>query len=130
MEIIKIGAVALTGMLFAVLMRNKNPTAAALTALACTLVIASYMLGAFEDLFSGFSRLLSSGGLDPVFYKSIIKVIGVAYFSEIISGLCRDAGQNAIAAKVEIAGRVFVLTLTLPVVTELMNVIIGALDMI
>lgn len=130
MDIAKIAGVAIIGMLLSVMLRSKNPAAAALVALGSALVMTAMTLGGFESIFSGFSELIEAGGIEPQYYKSVIKVIGVAYFTDIISGLCRDAGEGAVAAKLEIAGRVTVLMLTLPVVTRLMEVIIDALSLI
>lgn len=130
MDIAKIAAVALAGTLMAVLLRTKNPAGAAIVALAAAAVMAAYMLDGFKTVFEGFSALIEAGGIEPDCYKSIIKVIGVAYFTEITAGLCRDAGESAIAAKLEIAGRLGVLALTVPIVAQLMTVIINALALL
>lgn len=130
MDIAKIAAIALSGTLLAVILRQKSPALAALVALAATAVMAGMLLDSFRVIFDGFSALIESGGIDPEYYKSIIKVIGVAYFTEITAGLCRDAGESAIAAKLEIAGRLGVMALTVPIVARLMTVIINALSLL
>ena len=96
MDIAKIAGVAIIGMLLSVMLRSKNPAAAALIALGSALVMTAMTLGGFESIFSGFSELIEAGGIEPQYYKSVIKVIGVAYFTDIISGLCRDAGEGAV----------------------------------
>lgn len=130
MDIAKIAAIALSGTLLAVILRQKSPALAALVALAATAVMAGMLLDSFRVIFDGFSALIESGGIAPEYYKSIIKVIGVAYFTEITAGLCRDAGESAIAAKLEIAGRLGVMALTVPIVARLMTVIINALSLL
>lgn len=130
MDIAKIAAVAVTGTLLATLLRSKNPMFAALIALGCAVVMAVSTLSSLGEIFTGFQTLFESGGIDPTYYKNVIKVIGVAYFTEITSSLCRDAGESAIAAKLDMAGRILVLVLTMPAVTQLMSVIIEALSLI
>ncbi len=129
-DIIKIGAVAICSALLAALLRPKNPLFAALVALAASVIMTFFTLDGFESIFDDFTTLLESGSVDSRYYKSVIKVIAVAYFTEIISALCRDAGENGIAAKLELGGRVSVLILTMPAVTNLLEVIIEALALI
>lgn len=130
MDIAKIAAIAIVGTLLSVLLRGKNPVGAALVALATAGVMAMYTIGGIGAVFDGFGELIRTGGIEPDYYKSVIKVIGVAYFTEISAALCRDAGEGAIAVKLELAGRVAVLVLTLPIVARLMEVIIDALALI
>lgn len=129
-DIAKIGAIAIIATLLVSVLRTKNPTFASLTALAAVILLTFCTLDGFGEIFESFTSLFESGGLDPRYYKSVIKVIAVAYFTEITSSLCRDAGENGIAAKLELGGRVTVLILTIPAVTNLLDVIIEALTLI
>lgn len=130
MEITKITAIAICGVLFSVLLKERNQTSGVCVALATTLIIAGYIIVELRSVASSFSKLLEYGKISAENYKSLIKVIGVAYFTEIGSGICKDAGESAIAAKVDIAGRICILTFTLPVISQLMDVIISALSLI
>jgi stage III sporulation protein AD len=59
-------------------------------------------------------------------YVSVaVKVIGVAYMAELGASVCTDAGESAIAAKIELAGRVMLLVLAMPVLMDLLNIILG-----
>lgn len=129
-DIVKIGAIAICATLLVSLLRPKNPIFAALTALAAAVIMTFFTLDSFGSIFKSFTTLFESGGIDSEYYKSVIKVIAVAYFTEITSALCRDAGENGIAAKLELGGRVSVLILTMPAVTNLLQVIIEALALI
>lgn len=130
MEIAKLASVAITATLLIVVLKDKNPVFALLTALAATVIMAGYTVSELGEIFADFERLFEVGGIDASYGKIIIKVIAVAYFTEITSALCRDAGETAIAQKLDLAGRVAVLILTVPAVSQLMTVIIEALNLI
>lgn len=129
-DIVKIGAIAVCSTLLILILRQKNPLYATLTALAATCIMIFFTLDSFSSIFESFTSLFERGGIDSRYYKSVIKVIAVAYFTEITSALCRDAGENGIATKLELGGRVSVLILTMPAVTNLLEVIIEALALI
>lgn len=130
MDITKIAAIAVISTLLIILLKGKNPLFAAITALATTALMAVYTADGLGEIFISFQKLFETGGIEPVYCKSIIKVIGIAYFTEITSALCRDAGESAIAQKLELAGRVAVIIFTMPVVSQLLDVIIEALNLI
>lgn len=130
MEVAKIAVIAIIATLLIILLKDKNPVFAVLTALTATAVMVIYSIDGLREIFIGFQDLFEAGGIEPQYYKSIIKVIGIAYFTEIISSLCRDAGEAAIAQKLELSGRIAVLMFTMPVVSQLMSVIIEALNLI
>lgn len=56
-----------------------------------------------------------------------IKVTGIAYLAELGAGVCSDAGESAIAAKIELAGRAVILAAAMPVVLDLVNLVLGVM---
>jgi stage III sporulation protein AD len=54
-----------------------------------------------------------------------VKVLGVAYLTELGASVCLDAGESAIAAKIDLAGRVMILVVAAPVLLDLVNIVIG-----
>ncbi|MFR6328499.1 MAG: SpoIIIAC/SpoIIIAD family protein [Eisenbergiella sp.] len=55
----------------------------------------------------------------------MFKVTGITYLCQICAGLCRDAGYQAIAAQVELFGKVTILLAGMPVLLSLMDTITG-----
>ena len=57
------------------------------------------------------------------FFPVIIKVLAVAYVTDFTAQLCRDAGEGAIGSKVELAGKVIIFYLSMPVLTAILELI-------
>lgn len=55
----------------------------------------------------------------------ILRVIGVAYIAEFGAQVCKDAGEGTIAAKIELAGKVIVMAMSVPIVTSFLNVVVA-----
>ena len=93
----------------------------ALTAVAAALVLRAYRpeLGLQIAVAAGVLILVLT--LDEL--QAMLKVIGVAYLAQFASDLCRDAGEGAVAGKVELAGRVLILALCLPVLAAILELI-------
>ena len=65
----------------------------------------------------------SQCGWHSALYLPVCKAVGVAVVVRIAAALCRDAGQSALAAKVEIAGAVLTLSVCLPLFEQVLDLI-------
>lgn len=71
---------------------------------------------------------LSSGintNLDHI--TIILRILGVAYIAEFGSQICKDAGEGAISSKIELAGKVIIMVMAVPIIGSFLNIIVGIL---
>jgi stage III sporulation protein AD len=69
-------------------------------------------------------RLAANANVNLVYVETILKIIGIAYIAEFAAHITRDAGQGAIAAKVELAGKILILAMAVPIITVIIETII------
>ena len=55
----------------------------------------------------------------------VLRVIGIAYLAEFAAQVARDAGEGALAQKVELGGKVLILVLAVPIVGALVHLVLG-----
>lgn len=123
MEILKIAAIALTGVLLAAVMKNVNKEITIYIILATVIIL---FLSIIDKLWEAFRFL--EGIYDKVtygreFFPVIIKILAVAYITDFTSQLCRDSGEGAIGSKVELAGKVIIFYLALPILAAILELI-------
>lgn len=73
------------------------------------------------------NQMAQRSGIDGGYMLIVMKASGIATAVTICSAVCRDAGQSALAVKVEIAGRIAILTVSLPVINTLFDTIAAAM---
>ncbi len=56
-------------------------------------------------------------------YNSHFKSLGICHLTQIASETCKDCGFNSIASKVELAGKIAIVLLTLPMLESLIKTI-------
>lgn len=130
MNIVKISAVAIIAVFLSTLLKRTNPVASICIILTTGVVIIFSVIKELTDIFNNIENLFIIGGIDTESYKNIIKITGVAYFTEITSGLCRDADENSLAVKIEIVGRISIVYFTLPIISNLIDIIKNAILLI
>lgn len=60
-----------------------------------------------------------------IYVETILKIIGIAYIAEFAAQITKDAGQGAIASKIELAGKILILAMAIPILTLLIETIIS-----
>ena len=123
MEIFKIAALGLAGAVLAVFIKNQRAEFAISVSLISAVIIFAMVLPYFKVLIKMFGEISNQVGLSQSYVGLILKVIGIAYAAQFASELCRDAGECAIAAKIELSGKVIIMTLSMPVLYSLLEVV-------
>ncbi|MDD6268158.1 MAG: SpoIIIAC/SpoIIIAD family protein [Clostridium sp.] len=120
-SIVRLAVLAVIGILAALLCRSRNTEFGILISIAICLLIIGFILKGFEQL-ADFLRQLT-GNLNLTYVGVLLKLIGIAYVCEFASGLCKDAGYQAVSAQVEMAGRVAMMIVSIPVMTAIIQTI-------
>lgn len=127
-DIFKIIGVGLVGGILSITVKQYRKEYAVLVGLATVLVILFFTLGTLETAIGQISLITEKSGVDTRYFTAVIKVVGVAYITQFGAEILRDGGEGAIALKVEMAGKVFILGLTIPIVAEFLEVCVNALS--
>lgn len=111
------------------LLKKGSPELGILITMAAVAAAFRILLGEMTGLLAFFEELTAFGGIERELLSPLYKTIGVALVVKIGGGLCRDAGESAMAAAVETAGAVCALLVSLPllrmVLTTLMELMNG-----
>lgn len=89
------------------------------------LLVAGPLLEAVQDI-----RSIGGGaGLDLSDLAILLKITGLSYLCEFGVQLCKDAGEGAIASKVELAGKVTIAAAAMPLVVSLLRSVASILGL-
>ena len=121
LQVIGLGIVAVV--IIAVLKAQKPEIAIQISIIAGILIFFAIAgkLSAVVELLKGYAGKLN---IDTAYMGTLMKIIGIAYITEFGSAVCRDAGESSIASKIEMAGKVVIIALALPIMTSLIETII------
>lgn len=106
---------------------SKMPVLGMMVVLACGCMIFLKVLPQLGEVIRIFTQLADYAALNQVYLVTIFKVLGIAYVSEFAAQICRDAGQNALGCKIEIAAKIGVMVLAIPIMMSVLESIIQIL---
>ncbi len=111
---------ALLSAALAFLIKPLSPRLAIFPPLFCALALLVYALSRYREPLSLLSELAASGGLSDAL-SAILRMLGVGLLTSFTADLCRDLGEGTLASRVELCGRVEILLLCLPFLSELLS---------
>ncbi len=127
MDILRVVALGLIGTVLAVAIRQHRPELALQLSIAVGVAIFIILVPALVELVTFLQDLALRADVDLIYLDLILKIIGVAYITEFGAQVCRDAQESAVASKVEMAGKITILLLAVPIVMAVLNLILGLL---
>ena len=121
MLVFKIIGIGICGTVLALTVKQYRPELAiavpVLSAAAILLLCVPYLSSVLAMLES----IAEESGIDTAYVKIVIKIIGVAYICQFASDICKDAGESSIAGKIELGGKVVIITLSMPIIYGLLE---------
>ena len=123
MEILKIAALALCAVILSVLVKNYKPEFGVYTAIGCSVLILYFLVDSLKYAFSYMAGLYERLDYAKSYFPIIIKVLSIAYITEFTAQLCKDSGETSIASKVELAGKIVIFCVAIPVFISILNLV-------
>jgi stage III sporulation protein AD len=79
------------------------------------------MMGKITAILDVMKELVNRAGINYFFLATVLKILGVAYLGEFASAICSDAGEQAVARKVEFASKIIIAILALPIIVAIIE---------
>lgn len=127
MEMIQIVGLGLMATLLILVIKEQKPMFAFLIAASTGIYIFLFLIGKISGIIAVLEQLAESSGIQMVYLKTILKIIGIAYIAEFGAQIVRDAGQESIASKIELAGKVLIMVLAIPIITIIIETVMKLL---
>ena len=121
MEITALIVLCIITALLALSLRGQRPEFAMLLSLGCGVFVLLNLLGQMKGILSGLERVMAGLSGQSDLTGIILKALGICIVAELGSPCCRDAGEAAIAAKVELAAKTALVLMCMPVFTQLLE---------
>lgn len=124
MEIIQIVGLGFIVTLLILIIRSQRPEIAVQISITLATVIFLLVLAKIEVVLNLFRDLADKASISQMYLNTILKIIGIAYITEFGAQVCRDAGEGAVAGKIEFAGKVLVMVMAIPIIALVLETIV------
>lgn len=127
MELFKIIGIGLITSITALILKQIKPEMAMLVVIAGCLLIFFMLVSMLSEVIDVFNQLVYKTGIDTQLFGTLLKIVGIAYITEFSANICLDSGNSSVADKVLLSGKIVILIMSLPIITNLIDIIVGML---
>ena len=127
-EFIKIIGIGAISVICYMITKPFKPELATFICLVGSCIILISCIDMVFEIISSLSNFVERTGVGSELFAFVLKIVGVGYLTEFSSNLCVDAGNNSIAEKIVFAGKIFIVFLSVPILTKLLDIITGLLS--
>jgi stage III sporulation protein AD len=124
MSIIQLVGIALIACFLSLTLKDQLPQFALVISLIAGVFLFVYAVTNIGRIWDMIELIAKEANMESIYLKTILKMIGVAYLVEMTSQLLVDAGEKSLAGKIEMAGKIFILLMALPILQTLIQTIL------
>ncbi len=124
MEIIKITSFAFVALFLLMIFKEEREDISIFITLITSVIIIFFLLSKINFIFQFLQSIALKANIDAVYLSTVMKILGIAYVASFCSEICKDAGANSIASKVELSGKILILFLAIPILMAVLDAIL------
>ena len=114
MNIVALVGIAIISTILSVMIKKYNPEYAIAISLISGVVIFASVLSRIVPAISQIKELISATGMSAQYGMILFKSLGICFLTQFAADSCKDAGEGALASKVELAGKISIVIIALP----------------
>lgn len=123
MELFKIIGVALITATTSILLKSTKPELSFAVGIAGVIVILIFIMELLQNSINILATLANASGISGGLMKILLKIVGVGYLTEFGAGILSDFGNNSLADKVVLGGKLTILVLSLPILESMLTLV-------
>ena len=128
MDVLKLVGLGVLICIVSIVVKQVKPELAVFVIIIGSAILLINILNSFTSNFATFNTILEKTSINGELFGLLIKIIGVGYLIEFGASICIDSGNSAVADKIILGGKIIIFTMAIPIITSLLNVILGLLE--
>ncbi len=124
MDIFKIISFAFIALFLLIIIRQDKPNFALFISIVASVLILIFLIPNITMIIKLIKDFAFKSNLNFIYMDVVLKVIGISFLATLCSEVCKDAGENALAKNIELAGKILILILSIPILTAVFESII------
>lgn len=126
-EIIKIIGIGLVALVIIIILKQYKPEYAIYVSIIAGILILFFAIEKLTGIIELLQSISNKTYINQQFLGILLKITGIAFLTEFAVSVCSDAGEKAIASKIEIGSKVIIITMSMPIIKSLLELIMEIL---
>ena len=122
-DVVKIIGIGLIALFVIIILRQYKPEFTVYISFIAGILILTCILPKISAIVHMLNSLVSSASINSSFLVLLLKITGVAFLIEFAVSICKDAGETAIATKIDMGGKIVIISMSIPILAGLLETV-------
>ncbi len=123
MDIVKIIGVGLIALIISVIVKQYKPEFSMYISIIAGAIIMFLIIDKISGIITLLTNLSKKTGMNAEYLSILLKITGIAILTEFAVSICKDSGETAIASKIDLGGKVIIISMSIPIISALLEII-------
>lgn len=121
MKIFALIPLCLTALFLILLLKKERPEYSYFISLVVGASLLFYSVKELAPILDTVKSFFLKTNLPVGYIEVLFKALGICYITELGSEICKDAGESAVSTKLELAGKLAVIAISLPLFNDVLS---------
>lgn len=127
MDIVKIIGIAFLALIIIIILKQYKPEFVVYVSIIAGAIILIMSMDKLTGIINLLQNIASKTEINGSFLSILIKITGIAFLTEFAVSICKDAGETAVASKVDMGGKIIIIAISIPIISALLETIVKVL---
>lgn len=127
MDVIKIIGIGIISLILIIITKQYKPEFAIYISLIAGILILTLIIDKLTNIVQLLQSISSKASINNNFLGILLKITGIAFLTEFAVSICKDLGESAIASKIEIGSKIIIISISIPIISNLLEIVIDIL---
>ena len=123
-NVIKIIGIGFIALITIIIVKQYKPEFAIYISMVAGILIIYMIIDKLGSIINLLQSISEKSGVSNEFLVLLLKMTGIAILTEFAVSICKDSGEGAIASKIEIGSKVVIISMSIPIISNLLEVIL------
>ena len=124
MEVIKIIGIAFIAIIIIIMLKQYRPEFTIYVSIIAGVLIIALSMDKLAGIINILTTLSNKTGINSEYLGILLKITGIAILTEFAVSICKDSGESAIASKIDFGGKIIVISMSIPIISALLELIL------
>ncbi len=126
-DVIKIIGIAIASVIIIIVIKQYKPEFAVYISLITGILILYLVMDNLTSIIELLKSISEKASINSSFLNLLLKITGIAILAEFAVSVCKDSGETAIASKIELGSKIIIVSMSVPIISSLLELILQIL---
>lgn len=128
MDIVKIVGIGFLSLIVILVLKEFKKEYAIYASILSGIILLTMSFGTISEIVNFLNRISEKTSYNNSgFITLLLKITGIAVLVEYGTSICRDSGETAIASKIDFAGKIIIISMSIPVISLALDTLLQLL---